>query len=44
MFRLKLPGSQIESSHACFLDPSSDKLGVEGRSDCLMSVNSVEKG
>ena len=28
-------GSQINNSHACFFPPSSKKLGVEGRRDCL---------
>lgn len=39
VFKENVDGSQIDNSHACFLLPSSDKLGVDGRKDCLLSVH-----
>jgi hypothetical protein len=35
LFNENVLGSQIDNSQACFLPPSSEKLGVEGRRDFL---------
>ena len=43
IFRLNLLGSQIESSQAWLLDPSSDRLGVDGRNDCLSSAQCIQE-
>jgi hypothetical protein len=37
VFKENLVGSQIDNSQACAFPPSSAKLGVDGRSDCLQS-------
>ena len=43
VLRLKVVGSHIDNSHACPLPPSSEKIGVAGRNDCLYQYKLTER-
>jgi hypothetical protein len=38
VFNENIVGSQIDNSHAWPFPPSSEKVGVDGRNDCLLLV------